>query len=254
MDQPHLGHKLPRPGYSRLGLYLPCHLNGPSNRYGISPLFCSFLSILLTLRLSWCPACFGNLLTSRHVLQDCVAVEEVRVREGIRTFLNDCKIAGRSSATAYRLYVTGEDAFGSKIATEEHLQRGGCLSRLTDEWLDLWESVTEWMLQNIVRRINCSKVELALLLLCGGFLHKHSCTQGQNCLMVQWIMETLYFYCTGLLLSKVCFIFAFLDPFPRSLTTVVRGALLIWQSSIYYDALYWCQLAIATAPLTKPIL
>ena len=142
MDQPHLGHKLPRPGYSRLRLYLPCHLNGPSNRYGISPLFCSFLSILLTLRLSWCPACFGNLLTSRHVLQDCVAVEEVRVREGIRTFLNDCKIAGRSSATAYRLYVTGEDAFGSKIATEEHLQRGGCLSRLTDEWLDLWESVT----------------------------------------------------------------------------------------------------------------
>ena len=169
MDQPHLGHKLPRPGYSRLGLYLPCHLNGPSNRYGISPLFCSFLSILLTLRLSWCPACFGNLLTSRHVLQDCVAVEEVRVREGIRTFLNDCKIAGRSSATAYRLYVTGEDAFGSKIATEEHLQRGGCLSRLTDEWLDLWESVTEWLLQNIVGRINCSKVELALLLLCGGF-------------------------------------------------------------------------------------
>ena len=57
--------------------------------------------------------------------------------------MNECKVAGRSSATAYRLYLTGMDASGSKIATDAHLQRGGCLSRLTDEWVDLWESIME---------------------------------------------------------------------------------------------------------------
>ena len=50
------------------------------------PLFFSFF-YFKKWRLRWCPACFGNLLTSRHVLQDCVAVEEVRVREGIRSSL-----------------------------------------------------------------------------------------------------------------------------------------------------------------------
>ena len=57
--------------------------------------------------------------------------------------MNECKVAGRSSATAYRLYLTGMDASGSRIATDAHLQRGGCLSRLTDEWVDLWESIME---------------------------------------------------------------------------------------------------------------
>ena len=40
--------------------------------------------------------------------------------------------------SAHFLYVQGLDAKGSKIPVTDHLQRGACLSRLTDMWLSTW--------------------------------------------------------------------------------------------------------------------
>jgi len=110
MDQVPLGNKTPRPGHARL-----IH----------------------------CPACRGLLstpavLSSSHVLLDCMAVEGTRMREGIRAFLDDCSTNGKSSATAFYLFVNGMDSLGYKISTTLHLQRGGSLSRLTDMWLSTW--------------------------------------------------------------------------------------------------------------------
>ena len=74
----------------------------------------------------------------RHVLEDCVAVEACRVREGIRTFLSECRRAGWSRATSYRFYITGMDEGGVKIPRIDHLLRGASLVRLTDMWLSTW--------------------------------------------------------------------------------------------------------------------
>ena len=67
-----------------------------------------------------------------------MAVEGTRMREGIRAFLDDCSTNGKSSATAFYLFVNGMDSLGYKISTTLHLQRGGSLSRLTDMWLSTW--------------------------------------------------------------------------------------------------------------------
>ena len=72
------------------------------------------------------------------VLDDCVAVEACRVREGIRTFLSECRRAGWSRATSYRFYITGMDEGGVKIPRNDHLLRGASLVRLTDMWLSTW--------------------------------------------------------------------------------------------------------------------
>ena len=77
-------------------------------------------------------------MSSRHVLEDCMAVEACRVREGIRSFLSDCRLAGWSRATSYRFYVSGRDKDGEKIAKRDHLLRGASLARLTDAWLSVW--------------------------------------------------------------------------------------------------------------------
>ena len=78
-------------------------------------------------------------ITFRHVLEDCMAIETVRQREGIRSFLDECHNAGLSSATSYRHYIAGLDAKGIKIDVKDHLSRGGCLLRMTEAWLDIWE-------------------------------------------------------------------------------------------------------------------
>ena len=78
-------------------------------------------------------------LLSRHVLEDCMAVEACRVREGIRAFLSACRGAGWSRAASFRFYVTGRDKDGLEIAKKDHLLRGASLTRLTDAWLNVWK-------------------------------------------------------------------------------------------------------------------
>ena len=80
-------------------------------------------------------------LTPRHVLEECMAVEACRIREGIRTFLAQCRMAGLSHASAYLYYIQGKSAGGSKIPRREHLQRGASLIRLTEVWKDTWLDV-----------------------------------------------------------------------------------------------------------------
>ena len=134
MDQVPIGNKAPRPGYARQ---------------------------------FWCPACRGFLetplaLSSGHVLLECVAVEGTSqnvfkaffskmffiysgtlMREGIRTFLDECAAAGRSEKTSHYLFVNGFDAKKAKIPVKEHLKRGAILARLTDAWLSTWGGETE---------------------------------------------------------------------------------------------------------------
>jgi len=110
MDQPHLGHKMPRPGQHRL---------------------------------SWCPRCLneGRLvpLTSRHVLDNCPSVEHIRRELGIRSFLDSCLRAGRSRAKAYKNYLLGLDKDNIKVDLKSYLARGAHLQELTDAWLETWE-------------------------------------------------------------------------------------------------------------------
>ena len=70
---------------------------------------------------------------------DCMAVETVRQREGIRSFFDECRCAGLSSVSSFRHYIAGLDTNGTKIDIKAHLSRGGCLIKLTDAWLDIWE-------------------------------------------------------------------------------------------------------------------
>ena len=108
-------------------------------------------------RLVHCPACRGILetpllLSSGHVLLNCIAVEGIsytlpnifncwlgtRIREGIRDFAVDCSNAGRSAASTHYLYVNGMSPVGEPIKTKEHLQRGKSLDNLTKMWLFTW--------------------------------------------------------------------------------------------------------------------
>ena len=91
--------------------------------------------VKIMIQLFFLPSMFALL---RHVLEDCVAVEACRVREGIRTFLSECRRAGWSRATSYRFYITGMDEGGVKIPRIDHLLRGASLVRLTDMWLSTW--------------------------------------------------------------------------------------------------------------------
>ena len=127
MDQPPLGHKVPRPGMGRLAWCpaCPAFFRTPSpmsSRHIYDKSFLTYVTI-----------------TFRHVLEDCMAIETVRQREGIRSFLDECHNAGLSSATSYRHYIAGLDAKGIKIDVKDHLSRGGCLLRMTEAWLDIWE-------------------------------------------------------------------------------------------------------------------
>ena len=63
------------------------------------------------------------------------------MREGIRSFLEECVLAGRSEKTAHYLFVNGLDSKGSKIPVKDHLKRGASLSRLVDMWLSTWGDV-----------------------------------------------------------------------------------------------------------------
>ena len=131
MDQVPLGNKVPRPGFARQ---------------------------------LWCPACRGFVetpiaLTSGHVLLECMAVEGTwpeffetlvfifysgtRMRECIRSFLDECEAAGRSQKSAHYLFVNGFDPKWAKISVKDHLKRGASLARLVDMWLSTWGHETD---------------------------------------------------------------------------------------------------------------
>ena len=74
----------------------------------------------------------------RHVMEDCMAVEACRVREGIRAFLSECRGAGWSRATAFRFFITGKDKDGVEVTKKTHLLRGASLARLSDAWIASW--------------------------------------------------------------------------------------------------------------------
>ena len=82
------------------------------------------------------------------VFMDCMAVETVRQREGIRSFFDECRCAGLSSVSSFRHYIAGLDTNGTKIDVKAHLSRGGCLLKLTNAWLDIWEP-KDWSLWNL---------------------------------------------------------------------------------------------------------
>ena len=65
------------------------------------------------------------------------------MREGIRSFLDECVAAGRSEKSAHYLYVNGFDSKKSRIPVKDHLKRGASLSRLRDMWLDTWGEDTD---------------------------------------------------------------------------------------------------------------
>ena len=65
------------------------------------------------------------------------------MREGIRSFLDECVAAGRSEKSAHYLYVNGFDSKKSRIPVKDHLKIGASLSRLTDMWLDTWGEDTD---------------------------------------------------------------------------------------------------------------
>ena len=72
-----------------------------------------------------------------------MAVEGTRMREGIRSFLDNCMAAGRSEKSAHFLYVNGFDPKWSRVPVRDHLMRGASLSRLVDMWLSIWGDETD---------------------------------------------------------------------------------------------------------------
>ena len=143
MDQVHLGHKLPRPGYSRLGgAFITAWLNKLKGWFGalhvmgpdwLQGMFCKTVW-------PWRTPEWGR--GSGPPSHTWVLALVILVFRG---FLHACERGGLSSSAAYRHYVIGLDVSGSKIDTDKHLLRGASLSRLTDEWLDIWESIMEWI-------------------------------------------------------------------------------------------------------------
>ena len=127
MDQPHLGHKMPRPGLERLTWCPSCINNG--------------INVRLTSRQLYIQSLYSHNQTvpTRHVLENCPAVELSRQQVGIRAFLDGCLSAGRSRARAYKNYILGLDENNMKVDLKTHLARGACLQQLTAAWLETWE-------------------------------------------------------------------------------------------------------------------
>ena len=74
------------------------------------------------------------------MLEQCKVIEPSRRQEGIRTFFDECRNAGLSSETTFRYYISGLNVKGDAIPVKDHLSRGGSLLRLTEAWLEIWET------------------------------------------------------------------------------------------------------------------
>lgn len=136
MDQPPLGHKEPRPGRGRL-LWCPaCSglLESPT------PLTSRYVTFSRSnIQISYVKYILYLLPISRHVLEECMAIEACRICEGVRCFFTRCCVVGLSQETAYKLFLNGARPDGTRIPKCEHLQRGASLIRLTESWLNTWE-------------------------------------------------------------------------------------------------------------------
>ena len=73
------------------------------------------------------------------MLENCPAVDESRMELGIKDFLDTCLVAGRSRASAFEFYIMGFDHTGAKVDHDVHMSRGASLSKLTEDWLSVWE-------------------------------------------------------------------------------------------------------------------
>ena len=70
------------------------------------------------------------------MFEDCQAVSNVRVEVGIAEFMRQAKAAGRSTDTAYRLYLSGKDPEEESVTAGEWLERGVALQTLQSKWLE----------------------------------------------------------------------------------------------------------------------
>ena len=75
------------------------------------------------------------LLLSRHVLEECRAVQAARAETGIAKFLSDCRAAGIPRALHYKIFVTGLAPDMTMLPLEAYLARGEALLELQASWL-----------------------------------------------------------------------------------------------------------------------
>ena len=149
------------------------HGPGPYRQQGPETRVCSQVLVPSLLWDSWKPSC-PNIRT--RVIGMCgswrylkspslyflcsIVCSGTRMREGIRTFMDECAAAGRSEKSTHFLYVNGLDSKRCKIPAKDHLKRGACLSRLVDMWLDTWGEETEnWDLVHSTLCIVISKYQ-----------------------------------------------------------------------------------------------
>ena len=81
-----------------------------------------------------CPVCMC-LLLSRHVLEECRAVQAARAKTRIAKFLSDCRAAGVPRALRYKMFITGLAPDMSMLPLEAYLARGEALLELQASWL-----------------------------------------------------------------------------------------------------------------------
>jgi len=68
-----------------------------------------------------------QILSCRHVLESCEAVQDARIWSGIADFHSACKAAG---PPAYHLVVTGKTPELIDVPFEEYIERGNALLML----------------------------------------------------------------------------------------------------------------------------
>jgi len=73
-----------------------------------------------------------QILSCRHVLESCEAVQDARIGSGIADFLSACKAAG---LPAYHLFVTGKTPELIDVPFEEYIERDNALLMLQSDRL-----------------------------------------------------------------------------------------------------------------------
>ena len=77
-------------------------------------------------------------LTPQHVLLECAAVEDCRMRVGITDFARNFENNDYEDVTSYAAYVSGLSLDCKKVSVTEHLQRGRAIKELQSVWLAVW--------------------------------------------------------------------------------------------------------------------
>jgi hypothetical protein len=58
------------------------------------------------------------------VLTECLVSSEWRLRTGISSFMNACKLKGMSRKESFRKYVLGQDSQGKEVDMSDYRLRG----------------------------------------------------------------------------------------------------------------------------------